>query len=71
MPVWEELRSPDLTAFRNKKAFENYYLQGIAALVYHTGIGPLSLSLNYYEKENTELYLTLNFGYILFNKRGF
>lgn len=71
VPVWEELRSPDLTAFRNKKAFENYYLQGIAALVYHTGIGPLSLSLNYYEKENTELYLTLNFGYILFNKRGF
>ena len=71
VPVREELRMPDLTASRNDKAFENYYLQGMAALVYHTGVGPVSLSLNYYEKENTELFLTLNFGYILFNKRGF
>lgn len=51
--------------------FKNYYLQGAASLVYHTGVGPLSLSLNYYEKKNTQWYFSLNFGYILFNKRGF
>jgi len=50
---------------------ENYYLQGLAALVYQTGVGPLSLSLNYYEKEDTQLYFLLSFGYIMFNKRGF
>ncbi len=53
------------------KMIQNYYLQGAASLVYQTGVGPVSLSMNYYEKENTQFYFTLNFGYILFNKRGF
>jgi NTE family protein len=71
VPVREELQNEDLTAYKKDDYFTNYYLQGMAALVYHTGIGPVSLSLNYYEKPNTNLYLTLNFGYILFNKRGY
>lgn len=71
VPIREELRNQDLTAYSNPNEFENYYLQGMGALVYQTGIGPISLAINYYEKENTDLYLTLNFGYILFNKRGF
>ncbi len=58
--------SPSETAF-----IKNYYLQGMAAMVYQTGIGPISLSLNYYEKEDTQIYFLLSFGYILFNKRGF
>ncbi|HKI87610.1 MAG TPA: patatin-like phospholipase family protein [Draconibacterium sp.] len=71
VPVKEELQNTDLTAYHSRIPFENYYLQGMAALVYQTGIGPVSLMFNYYEKENTKLYFTLNFGYILFNKRGF
>ncbi len=70
LPVKEELQNQDFTAFINKRYFTDYYLQGMAALVYHTGLGPVSLALNYYEKPNTSFYLTLNFGYILFNKRG-
>lgn len=70
VPIKEELLNTDNTAYKNPKAFENYYFQGMSALVYQTGVGPVSLALNYYEKENTEIYLTLNFGYILFNKRG-
>ncbi len=71
VPIKEELPNPDLTAYQNPNTFENYYLQGMAALVYQTGIGPVSVALNYYDKENTDLYFTLNFGYVLFNKRGF
>jgi NTE family protein len=71
VPVKEELQNEDLTAYKNAEFFSTYYLQGMAAMVYHTGIGPVSLSLSYYEKPNTNLYLTLNFGYILFNKRGY
>lgn len=71
VPIKEELPNEDLTAFKSEKIFTNYYLQGMAALVYHTGVGPASIMLNYYEKPNTKLYLTLNFGYILFNKRGY
>jgi len=70
IPIKEEILKTDNSAFQNDKAFENYYLQGMAAMVYQTGVGPVSFSVNYYEKENTKLYLTLNFGYILFNKRG-
>lgn len=70
LPIKEELLKSDNTAYRNKKAFETYYLQGMSALVYQTGVGPVSLALNYYDKENSQVYLTLNFGYILFNKKG-
>ncbi len=69
VPINEELRAEDQTAYHNK-SFENYYLQGTAAMVYQTGVGPVSLTANYYEKENSTFYVTLNFGYILFNKRG-
>jgi len=71
VPVKEELQNTDFSVYQAEKVFDNYYLQGMAALVYQTGIGPVSVALNYYEKENTRFYFTLNFGYILFNKRGF
>lgn len=69
-PIYEELQQADLSAIESDNFIDNYYIQGMAALVYQTGIGPVSLSFNYYEKSNTNLYVTLNFGYILFNKRG-
>ncbi|MCY1723146.1 patatin-like phospholipase family protein [Prolixibacteraceae bacterium Z1-6] len=70
VPINEIIENEDLSASRTTDFFYNYYLQGMASLVYQTGIGPVSLSLNYYDKENTNFYLTLNFGYILFNRRG-
>ena len=70
VPVKEIQSTPNGVTISDK-FIHNYYLQGEAALVYQTGVGPLSLSLNYYEKDNTQLYFSLNFGYILFNKRGF
>ena len=71
VPLREELKNEDRTAYRDPNIISNYYLQGMAAFVYHTGLGPISLSLNYYDKTNTNLFLTLSFGYTLFNKRGF
>ena len=70
VPLKEELTAEGQSVYRNTNVFDNYYLQGMASLVYQTGIGPASLSLNYYDKQNTQWYVTLNFGYILFNKRG-
>jgi NTE family protein len=64
LPETQEYAAPS-------KFIENYYLQGMAALVYQTGIGPISMSLNYYEKPDTQMYFLLSFGYIIFNKRGF
>jgi NTE family protein len=70
LPIYEVQEMSTFSAIKKEQFIENYYLQGMAALVYQTGIGPISLALNYYEKPNTEFYLTLNFGYILFNNRG-
>ena len=42
-----------------------------ASLVYHTGIGPISLSLTKYNVKNWDnLFLTFNFGYAMFRPRG-
>ncbi len=69
-PMKEERQDADQKAYRSSQLFDQAYWQGMTALVYQTGIGPASLSLNYYEKENSRWYLTFSFGYILFNKRG-
>ncbi|MDR2448418.1 MAG: patatin-like phospholipase family protein [Prevotellaceae bacterium] len=42
----------------------------LGALVWHTAIGPLSLSANYYSRAETNWYIQLNLGYLLFNKKG-
>lgn len=42
-----------------------------ASFVYHTSIGPVSLSLTKYDLGNwNNMYLTFNFGYALFAQRG-
>ncbi|MFW5805928.1 MAG: patatin-like phospholipase family protein [Bacteroidales bacterium] len=40
-----------------------------ANLLYHTPIGPVSFSVNYYEEERTKWFFMFHFGYILFNDR--
>jgi NTE family protein len=70
LPFKEEMKHDDYSPFKNPKIFDNYYFQGMAAMVYQTGVGPASLSVSYYDKESSQFFLTLNFGYILFNKKG-
>lgn len=70
VPVKETLKN-GVDAYLSDKIINNYYFQGEASLIYQTMVGPLSLSCNYYDKANTKFYFSLNFGYILFNKRGF
>jgi len=50
--------------------FEKRYFTGTAAFVFHSPIGPLRISANYYDKNQTyEPYsFNFNFGYLIFNK---
>ena len=52
--------------------FENlaFSLAGTVGAVYHSPIGPLSVSLNYYETDDIQLGVLIHFGYLLFNKRS-
>ena len=69
---------PYQTLLRNDVNFGSYYSERLpkpvfmatGGFVFQTAFGPASIFLNYYEKENKYLYLTFNFGFILFNNRG-
>lgn len=43
---------------------------GTITAVYHSRLGPLAASLNYYEQAQEQWSFLVHFGYILFNKRG-
>lgn len=48
--------------------FENRYYLASGALVFHSPIGPLSLSVNYYDQREEPWSLIFNFGFTIFNK---
>lgn len=43
---------------------------GMAAVVYNTPLGPFSLGVNYYDKNQNPFSLFFHFGYIIFNKKS-
>lgn len=59
----------DYSAYYSAK-WPKYIYMGAAGVVYQTTFGPASLYLNYYDKESKNIYITFNFGFILFNSRG-
>jgi NTE family protein len=44
------------------------YFAGMTDLVFHSTVGPVSLSLNYYDDKNRQLAVLLHVGFLLFNK---
>jgi NTE family protein len=57
---------PDMSYSKMPK----YLTMGSVAAVWQSPIGPLSLSVNYYERNYSNPYFLVNFGYIIFNKKG-
>lgn len=57
--------------FNYSKLFkgERYILSG--STIYHTPIGPVRLTLNYFHRSEQPLIFQFSFGYILFNERSF
>lgn len=53
-------------AFYNHDRVMNYI--GSSTLVYHSPLGPVSVSANYYDKKEEPWSFLFNFGYILFNR---
>jgi NTE family protein len=51
--------------------FQNYAYMISAKVVFHSPIGPLALAANYYDAElpNNPWSISINYGYILFNRR--
>jgi NTE family protein len=51
-----------------EEQIKQFYFAGMADLVMHSTIGPISLSLNYYDDPNRQLSVLLHVGFLLFNK---
>ncbi len=59
------------------KDFDKRYIIGTSALVYHSPLGPISLSVNYYhnvpeiaQEDKTPLTVLFHIGYIIFNRKA-
>lgn len=59
--------SDDQEAIKNAD-LSQVYLAASVGLVHHSPIGPLSLSLNYYDDEQNQLGVLLHLGFLLYNK---
>ena len=69
LPYKKIIEKPDKTA-GYREPLSDYHTMLGASIVYHTVFGPASLSLNYFEKRNKNLYFLFNFGFVLFNEQG-
>ncbi len=49
-------------------SLEKIFLAGTAGLVYHSTVGPVSLSFNYYDDPENQFGVLLHVGFLLFNK---
>lgn len=50
--------------------FEDIFLTGSASLTLHSPVGPINLSLNYYDDNENQLGVLLHLGYLLFKKKS-
>jgi NTE family protein len=50
--------------------FKKIFFASSASLVLHSPIGPISLSVNYYDDNDNQLGVLLHVGYLLFNKHS-
>ena len=68
-PFQEIIQSSDLEA-KYDDAFSSR--SGIASLagIYHSPVGPVSVSVNYYEQRENQFSVLFHFGYIIFNRRA-
>jgi NTE family protein len=68
-PYQSIVKNADLTASLTQPLLYRYIV-GMAALVYHTPVGPLSLSVNYYHEEVQPFTFLFHFGYTIFNRKS-
>jgi NTE family protein len=51
--------------------FSYHYIIGNLQLIYHSPIGPISVSVNYFERPGDKFSFYLGIGYLIFNKSRF
>ncbi|MGE4586032.1 MAG: patatin-like phospholipase family protein [Mangrovibacterium sp.] len=70
-PINKIKKTANFQAGYSNHTFSGMNLMAMGGLIYHTGMGPLSLTLNYLENNDSDLFVVFSFGYVLFNKRAY
>ncbi|MES2513327.1 MAG: patatin-like phospholipase family protein [Bacteroidota bacterium] len=68
-PVYSIIKEPYGKA-NYSTAFLYRHFLGMGALVYHTPIGPISIGVNYYDKNENSFSFFFHFGYTIYNKKS-
>jgi len=68
-PVLSILKTSDNKATYSTPFLYRHFL-GMGALVYHSPIGPLSIGVNYYDKNENSFSFFFHFGYMIYNKKS-
>lgn len=63
------LQNEDQDAVSTSK-LNSIFFTGTAGVVYHSPIGPVSLSMNYYDDDRNQLGVLLHIGFLLYNKHS-
>lgn len=69
-PLQEITENPLNGKAQYTNALSKRYFTGTLATVFHSPIGPISISVNYFDKRPQPFSFLFHFGYILFNKRA-
>jgi NTE family protein len=67
---YKEFKQQGFQNVAHKKSFESLRYAGNAGLVYHTPLGPVSLSYNLYDDPIKRNGVLLHLGYLIYNKRS-
>ena len=67
---YKEFQQIGFQNVEHKKSFESWRYAGTAGLVYHTPLGPISLSYNLYDDPIKRNGVLLHLGYLIYNKRS-
>jgi NTE family protein len=65
---FEALLQDEQQNVRLNDDIRNLYFIGSAGLVLHSSVGPISLSMNYYDDKENQLGVLLHVGFLLFHK---
>ena len=68
-PVYSILKTADGKANYSAPFLYNHFL-GMAAFVYHSPVGPLSIGVNYYDKTDNNFSFFFHIGYTIYNKKS-
>nr|WP_255695558.1 patatin-like phospholipase family protein [Pedobacter sp. MC2016-14] len=67
---YKEFEQAGFQEIANDRSFSKLHYAGTAGLVYHSPIGPVSLSYNLYDDKVKRNGILLHLGYLIYNKRS-